>query len=140
MTQTNINTMDLIVSKMAHGKTLSQAMHEVYTKRNVCIPYHEEWLNCEIKSLNMTMRTTSALLRNKMQTINDVVNYTNDVVNETKKRSITNLQTFGRVSAMELFESILDHCWKQMSQDEKTDFLIKTVERNINNVRAEIEL
>lgn len=140
MTQTNINTMDLIVSKMAHGKTLSEAMHEVYTKRKVRIPYHEEWLNCEIKSLNMSMRTTSALLRNKMQTINDVVNYTNDVVNETKKRSITTLQTFGRVSAIELFSAILDYCWKQMSHNEKVEFLIDIVERNSENLRPEIEL
>jgi hypothetical protein len=138
MTERNINTMDLIVSKMQHGKTLSKAMHEVYTKSKVRIPYHEEWLNCEIKSLNMSMRTTAALLRNKIQTINDVVNYTNDVVNETKKRSITTLQTFGRVSAIELFSAILDYCWKQMSIDERTEFLIDVVENNSNNLRAEI--
>lgn len=139
MTQKNIDIMDLIVSKMQHGKTLSEAMHEVYTKREVSIHYHDEWLDCEIKTLNMSMRTTSALLRNRINTINDVVNYTNDVVNETKKRSITNLQTFGRISAIELFESILDYCWKQMSRDEKTAFLIDTVERNSENLRAEIE-
>lgn len=133
MTQTNINTMDLIVSKMAHGKTLSQAMYEVYTKRNVAIPYHEEWLNCELASLKMTMRTTHALLRNKFKTINDVVNY-------TERCKITNLQTFGRVSAIELFESILDYCWKQMSKDEKTRFLIDVVERNSDNLRTEIAL
>ena len=139
MTQRNIDTMDIIVTKMAEGKKISEALSEVYTKRKVSINYHDEWLNCEIKSLNMSMRTTSALLRNRINTINDVVNYTNDVVNETKKRSITNLQTFGRVSAIELFESILDYCWKQMSRDEKTAFIIDTVERNSDNLRAEIE-
>lgn len=133
MTTTNLNTLDLIVTKMAHGKTLSEAMHEVYTKRWVRIPYHDEWLNCEIKSLNMSMRTTSALLRNKMETINDVVEY-------TKKSKITNLQTFGRVSAIELFECILDYCWKHMSRDEKTTFLIDTVERNSEYLKAEIAL
>ena len=132
MTQTNINTMDLIVSKMAHGKTLSKALHEVYTKRNVAIPYHEEWLKCNLTSLKMSMRTTQALLRNKMATINDVVNYTKD-------NKITKLLTFGRVSAIELFESILDYCWNHMSQKEKDRFLIDTVERNSCNLRAEIE-
>ena len=78
MTQKNIDTMDLIVSKMAHGKTLSKALHEVYTKRNVVIPYREEWLGCKLTSLKMSMRTTQALLRNKMETIGDVVNYTNE--------------------------------------------------------------
>ena len=133
MTQKNIDTMDLIVSKMAHGKTLSKALHEVYTKRNVAIPYHEEWLECKLTSLKMSLRTTQALLRNKMETINDIVNY-------TKEHKITNLQTFGKVSAMELFSSILDYCWSNMSQDEKDKFLIDTVQRNSDNLKAEIEL
>lgn len=133
MTQTNINTMDLIVSKMARGKTLSKALHDVYTKRNVAIPYHEEWLECNLTSLKMSMRTTQALLRNKMTTINDVVNY-------TKENKITKLLTLGRISAIELFESILDYCWNHMSQKEKDRFLIDTVERNSENLRAEIEL
>ena len=133
MTQTNINTLDLIVSKMAHGKTLSKALHEVYTKRNVAIPYREEMLDCKLTSLKMSMRTTQALLRNKMETIGDVVKY-------TKENKITNLQTFGRVSAIELFESILDYCWKHMSQNEKDTFIIDTVQRNSDNLRTEIYL
>ena len=131
MTQTNINTMDLIVSKMQHGKTLSKAMHEVYTKRKVAIPYHEEWLDCQLASLKMTMRTTAALLRNKFATIRDVVAF-------TEHSKITSLPTFGRVCGYELFERILDYCWEHMSIDEKTEFLIDVVERNSNNLRAEI--
>jgi hypothetical protein len=138
MTQRDIDVMDMIVNQMVQGKTLSAALKDVYTKRNVGIKYHDEWLSCGIKTLNMSMRTTSALLGNRINTINDVVNYTNDVVNETKKRSITNLQTFGRISAIELFESILDYCWNQMSRDEKTAFLIDVVERNSDNLRPEI--
>lgn len=132
MTQTQINTLDLIVSKMAHGKKLSTALHEVYTKRNVAIPYKEEWLDCKITSLRMTMRTTQALLRNKIETIGDVVHY-------TEQKKITNLQTFGRVSALELFSSILDYCWNQMSQSEKDNFIIDVVIRNSEHIRAEIE-
>lgn len=133
MTQRNIDTMDIIVTKMANGKTLSKAMKEVYIQRDVQIPYREEWLNCKIKSLKMSMRTTSALLRNKMETINDVVAY-------IENNKITDLPTFGRVSTMELLESILDYCWKQMSQDEKDEFIIDIVERNSDNLRPEIEL
>ena len=132
MTQKNIDTMDLIVSKMAHGKTLSRALHEVYTKRNVVIPYREKWMECELTSLKMTLRTTQALLRNKMKTIGDIVNYTNEY-------KITSLKTFGKVSAIELFESILDYCWRHMTQNEKDKFLIDTVQRNSENFRVEIE-
>ena len=132
MTTTNINALDLIVSKMAHGKTLSKALHEVYTKRNVAIPYEEEWLDCKLASLKMSMRTTNALLRNKFATIRDVVEFT-----ATKK--ISSLPTFGRVSGIELFEAILDYCWKQMPQETKDRFIIDVVIRNSNNLRTEIE-
>lgn len=132
MTQTNINTMDIIVSKMTQGQTLSEALRGVYTKRNIAIPYHEEWLNSELTSLKMSLRTTQALLRNKMQTVGDIVNYTNE-------HKITNLKTFGKISAIELFEAILDYCWEHMSQNEQDRFLIDTVERNSGNLRAEIE-
>jgi DNA-directed RNA polymerase alpha subunit len=133
MTQRNIDTMDIIVSKMADGKTLSAAMRDVYVKRNVAIPYHEEWLECRLADLKMSMRTTSALMRNKMETISDIVDY-------AKEHKVIDLKTFGRVSAIELFESILDYCWDNMSQAEKDRFLIRTVERNSDNIRAEIEL
>ena len=133
MTQKNIDTMELIVSKMAHGNTLSAAMRDVYVKRNVAIPYREEWLECKLTDLKMSMRTTSALLRNKMQTIGDIVNYTNE-------HKIIDLKTFGGVSAIELFESILDYCWDSMSQTEKDRFLADAVKRNSYNIRNEIKL
>lgn len=142
MTTTNINTLDLIVTKMAHGKTLSKALHDVYTKRNVAIPYEEEWLDCKLASLNMSMRTTNALLRNKFTTIRDVVDFiaTRDEVDFTPTNKISSLPTFGRVAGIELFEAILDYCWKQMSQEKKDKFIIDVVIRNSDNLRDEIEL
>ena len=131
MTTTQINTLDLIVSKMARGKTLSKALREVYTTRNVVIPYEEEWLDCKLAFLKMSMRTTNALFRNKLTTIRDVVNF-------TATNKISDLVTFGRVSGIELFEAILDYCWKQMSQKSKDEFIIDVVIRNSDNLKAEI--
>ena len=131
MTQTQINTLNLIVSKMQQGKTLSKALHDVCTKRNVAIPYEEEWLDYKLVSLKMSTRTTNALLRNKLETIRDVVSF-------TATNKITNLQTFGRVSSIELFEAILDYCWKQMSQKQKDEFIIDVVIRNSDNLKAAI--
>ena len=98
---------------MANGKTLSKALKDVYTKRNVCIPYEEEWLDCKLTALNMTSRTTNALLRNKFTTVRDVVEFiTRDVDEFTATNKIADLRTFGRLSGIELFEAILDYCWK----------------------------
>jgi hypothetical protein len=142
MTATQINTLDLIVTKMAHGKTLSAAMKDIYTKRNVVIPYEDEWLDCKLVSLKMSMRTTNALLRNKFETIGDVVEFaaTRDEVDFTPINKISSLPTFGRKSGIELFEAILDYCWKQMPQETKDRFIIDVVIRNSENLRAEIVL
>ena len=130
---TTTQTLDIIVTKMAHSKTLSKALKDVYTKRNVAIPYEEEWLDCKLTSLKMSMRTTNALLRNKLETIRDVVEF-------TANNKISSLPTFGDIAGTELFEAILDYCWKRMSQEKKERFIIDVVIRNSDNLRTEIEL
>lgn len=131
MTQKNIDIMNIIVSKLAEGKELSAAMKEVYTKRSVSIPYRKEWLACDIPELKMSLRTTGALMRHKIRTIGDVVNY-------TEKKRITSLPSLGMTCGVELFESILNYCWSQMTKEEQIAFLIKTVEKNSDNIKPEL--
>lgn len=123
MTQKNINTMDVIVDFMTNGAKLSEALKHVYSKRNVAVPFNDEMLDVDIKSLKMTARTTNALLRARLKTIKDVVEY-------CQCDKITNISNLGNNSGKEVFERILDYCWDHMSKNEKTKFLIDTVERN----------
>ena len=128
MTQRNIDTMDTIVGMLAEGKKLSKVLQIVYTKRNVAIPYTEEMLDTRIFDLNMSTRTTNALMRAHLKTIKEVVEFCN-------KEKITKVKTLGNSSCIELFESILDYCWSTMSNNRRTDFLIDTVERNARYLR-----
>ena len=73
MTQVNIYAMDAIVNELANGKTISEALKRVYSKRNVNILYNSQWLNVEIQDLNMSNRATNAILRNRLRTLNEVV-------------------------------------------------------------------
>ena len=130
MTTRNINTMDTIVGMLAEGKKLSKALKLVYTKRNVAIPYTEEMLDARILDLNMTTRTTNALMRAHLKTIKDVVEF-------CSKEKITKVKTLGNNSCIELFESILDYCWSKMDDNRRADFLIDIVERNILYLREE---
>ena len=123
MTQREIDTMDVIVNKMLEGAKLSQALKEVYTKRNVLIPYNKEDFNISLMDLGMSCRSTNALLRAGLRTLGDVVDY-------CKARKITDIANLGRNSGVEIFETILDCCWKRMSASERMDFLVDTVERN----------
>lgn len=133
MTQRNIDVMDIIVTKMANGMTLSKALEAVYTKRNVRIPYKEKYGEELVIEFGLSRRATHSLLRAKLRTIGDVIEFCED-------KKITDIANLGKTSGIEVFETILDYCWGEMSQDEKTHFLIDTVERNSDYIRVEIAL
>ena len=131
MTQRNIDVMDIIVSKMKEGTKLSKALKLVYNKRNVVIPYKESDFKTNIIDLKMTSRSTNSLLRAGIKTIEDVVKFCN-------RQKITKVRNFGVSSGIGVFETILDYCWDHMNNDERTKFLIDTVERNSEYIREEI--
>lgn len=131
MTQKNVEIMDVIVSKMAEGMCLSKALEFVYNKRRVCIPYKEEYCEVLLIDAGMARRSTNALLRAKMRKFGDVIEFCNE-------KKITDIPGVGKDSGIEVFETILNYCWNHMSNDERTSFLIDTVERNIDFVRAGI--
>lgn len=130
MTQRNIDIMDIIVSSMVEGKTLSEALKQVYVKRKVRIPYDEKNEDVPITSLKMSNRTTNALMRNNVRTMQEVIKF-------CKNHKITELKAFGVGSGIEVFETILDYYWDHMDNDKRTVFLIDTVERNSSNIRVE---
>ena len=131
MTQRNIDVMDIIVSKMAEGNTLSEALKRVYNKRNVVIPYSDDIYDVAITSLPMSKRTANAVMRGKLRTIGEVIEF-------CKTQKITEVTNLGKNSGIELFETILDYCWNHLSQEERVSFLIDTVERNSGYIRPEI--
>ena len=131
MTQRNIDVMDIIVDKLADGEKFSKALEYVYTKRNVAIPFNDDDFNVGLDTLKMSMRTTNALRMAGAYTINDVLDVHRNI-------TFKNIRNLGTRSCIELLETILDYCWDRMTNDERTLFLIDTVERNSDNVRAEI--
>lgn len=126
MTQMNIDRMDIIVNELMSGIKIADALKKVYKQRHIILPHDEELLKVGLEKLNMSNKTTNALFRNRMQTLNDVVNYCN-------VHKITNLKLFGRSAGIELFESILNYMWDNMSNEERKYLLIDIVERNEDN-------
>lgn len=127
MTQRNIDAMDMIIDKISNGDTLSEALSKVYSKRNVHIPYTENNFDVKVADLHMSMRTTNSLMRSKLRTITDIIKY-------CENNRITTIKYFGDSSGIEVFETILNYCWSQMTEEEKIAFLIDTVERNEKNL------
>lgn len=131
MTQRNIDIMDRIVEELASGKKLSEALNTVYEKRNVEIPFNDEMFDIKITDLHLSNRAVGALMRAGLTTVNKVIEYGN-------KRPLNNINNFGQVSGIEFLEVVLDIAWDKMSQKEKIEFLIDTVERNQGNIRTEL--
>ena len=127
MNQRNIDTMEMVVSLLAEGKSLSRALNLVYTKRNVVIPYNED-IDEYVLKLGLSTRTTNALMRAHLRTVKEVVEFCS-----TEK--VTTIQSMGVGSCTELFETILDFYWSKMDEDKRVSFLIDTVERNAPYLR-----
>lgn len=130
MRQIDIDVMDRIVDELGYGRKISEALATVYVKRSVAIPYKEDTLKVLVANLGLSGRTSNALLRTKLFTLNDVVEF-------SQERKITEVKNFGVTSGIEVFETILDICWDNMTEAQKTDFLIDTVIRNSENIRDE---
>jgi DNA-directed RNA polymerase alpha subunit len=123
--------MEIVVDKLAHGKTLSEALKVVYTKRNVIIPQNEKLNGIKVSDLEMSSLAKNALMRNRLMTVGEVIEYASD-------NSVKKLKGFGVNSGVELFETILDLHWSHMTKEEQTDFLIDTVMRNEDYIKAEL--
>lgn len=131
MTEKNIEIMDIIVDKMAAGKTLSEALKDVYTKRRVEIPFTDKDLDIAVDKLGMSKRTTFALMRGKMLTLTDVVKY-------CEKQKITTVNLLGTNAGIETFETMLNYLWSKMSKSARVEFLMDVVEINEDNIREEL--
>lgn len=129
MTNTNIEIMDRIVDSLAEGKKLSCALADVYSKRNIAVPFNWSMFEVSLMDLNMSSRTTNALLRTKLRTLNDVLMY-------NAANNIISVKNFAKHSCIELMETIVDYAWDKMTSKERVEFLIDVVERNSDNIRA----
>ena len=131
MTRENIDVMDIIVSKMAEGDKLSKALEHVYTKRSVMIHYNDKQFDVPITNIGLSRTAIRRLIRTKLMTLGDLVEFCN-------ANKITDIVNMGKGTGIEVFETVLDYCWSQMTAKEKELFLIDTVERNSEHIRAEI--
>ena len=122
-------TIDTIINELAKGTKLSSALQTVYTKRKVSIPYKKEWFDADVRDLKMSTRTTCALIRAHIVTINDLMDY-------ISFSSIKEIRNIGTYSCVEIMEKILDHAWECMNEKEKAEFLIDIVARNQHHLKS----
>lgn len=123
MTTTNVNAMRTIIHELEAGKTISDALKVVYTKRNVCVPYVDDVFDIDVRDLGMSGRVTGVLLRNHITTINEAIQ-------ANEKTPLKDMRGIATGLCTEFFETILNYSFDCMSSDAKALFLIDVVERN----------
>ena len=128
MTERNIDIMNRIVDELANGKKISEALAIFYSKRNVKIPYDEVLFNKSILDIGLPNRLTNILMRNKLTSIKEVIQF-------RKENSFDKLQWFGKQSAIQLLEFILDLVWDRMDEERRFEFLVDFVESNEEYLR-----
>ena len=130
MTQLNINVMDSIVNNLAAGKTISAALKAVYKTRNVAIPFDDKFKNVSIDKLDISAPVRNTLKRAYLYTIGDIMKFGENI-------GIQRIKGMGVTKGMQMMESILNYAWDHMSMNERTEFLIDTVERNTEHIDYE---
>lgn len=118
------NTIDTIMNELASGKKFSEALFNIYSKRNVAIPYSTKMFDVDVRELGMNSRVVNALMRAHLFTLNDVMKFIE------QGHNLSEVRTMGEASCVSLMETILDYAWDHMNTEERARFLIDTAERN----------
>lgn len=131
MTQVNVYALDAIVNELANGKTISEALKRVFTKRTVQIRYTDSKFDVPVTTLGMSRRSTNILMRNGIHTITELANYSTEAC-------VRDLRGCGKDSMTEIMETVLNYAWEHMTEKEKIAFLVHTVHLNEYHLRDDI--
>jgi DNA-directed RNA polymerase alpha subunit len=116
----NINRTCELVAK---GMPISQALAEVYRTRRISFSFDSEDFDIHIQELELSNRTYNALMRVRLTTLSKIIDYINT-------HGWNDIKNFGRKSATEIFEKILDVAWEQMETEERAEFLLRVDAEN----------
>ena len=116
-----MNQINQITRLVRNGVKISAILKEAYGNQKISIPFNDGDFDVPLANLDLSVRSYNALRRHGLVTLDDVIK-------EFDKHGWSVIKNFGRTSAMEVFEKIIDFAWDNMSDAEKTDFLISVVE------------
>jgi hypothetical protein len=116
-----MNKIDKIINELSTGKPISEALKAVCEQRHIVLFIKEEHMNVDIAKVVNDTRTSNALKRSGLFTLQNVLEY---VENGNK---ISELPYVGERAIRYLLERILDYNWDCMDNNERAEFLLKVV-------------
>lgn len=112
-----MNKIEKITNLLKDGVKISQALKEVCGSQKISIPFNDEDFDVPLEVLDLSVRSYNALKRSKLNTLNEVINH-------FTKNGWNSIKTFGRTSATEMFEKIIEVAWNNMSNTQRAEFLM----------------
>ena len=118
-----MNNIEKTMKLMTNGMTISKALAEVYKTRKVQIPFKEEELNISVNEVGLSNRAMNCFAKEHLSTLLDVINYLD-------KTHWNKIRGFGKGTALETYEKILDVAWSKLNTKERAEFLMRVDEEN----------
>ncbi len=116
-----MNNVTKIKNLLRNGVKISYALKEVCGSKQISIPFNDEDFDVLLEELNLSMRSYNALKRAKLNTLGETIQH-------FAQNGWNSIKNFGKTSAMEVFEKIIDVAWDNMSDVQKMDFLMSIQE------------
>ena len=114
-----MNNFDKITELLEQGVSIGYALKQVCGNQAICIPFDDEDVDVPLESLRLSTRSYNSLKREKLNTLKEVI----ERFGEQGWRDIKN---FGKTSAMEVFDKIIEVAWNNMNDTQKKNFLAST--------------
>ena len=116
-----MNNAEKITKLLRSGVKISHALKEVCGSQKISIPFNDRDFDVSLEELDLSVRSYNALKRYRLNTLNDVIKYFDE-------RGWNSIKTFGKTSATEVFEKIIEVAWDKMTNDQKAGFLMSIQE------------
>lgn len=118
----NLNATELLKQSDLNG--FIQTIYSEFGKTvDVSIPISEKDMNTDIADLNLSVRAFNGLKRRGVSTVRDLVG----IIENGDLHCVRNL---GRLSVSQIKTIVLDHCYSQLTDEEKIIFFQKLIDKN----------
>lgn len=108
---------------MANGMTISKALAEVYETRKIHIPFKREKMDIPLTELTFSNRIKHCFEAANFKSLIEVIDY-------IEEHGWIKIRGFGKTSATEVFEKILDVAWEKLNIEERAAFLLLVNDEN----------
>lgn len=116
-----LNAKDLV--KLSEQNGFIQTVYSEFGNAvNVSIPISEKDMDTDITELNLSVRAFNGLKRRGVTTVRDLV----EIIENGELICVRNL---GRLSVSQIKTIVLDYCYSQLTEFEKTAFFQDMIDR-----------